>query len=79
MVDVNEERLLRELTPAGGPCLPPEVQLQAGSAMNYLIAPAQRDGDLRTDVTMGDVELLLTHAPTAQTPLWKWRCAVRWF
>ncbi|MFJ6088189.1 helix-turn-helix domain-containing protein [Streptomyces sp. NPDC092369] len=67
VVDANEERLLRELGPAGGPCLPPEVQLQAESAMNYLIAAAHRDGDLRADVTMSDVELLLTHAPTAQT------------
>ncbi|MFJ5260035.1 helix-turn-helix domain-containing protein [Streptomyces sp. NPDC088387] len=68
VVDVNEERLLRELSPAGGPCLPPEVQLQAQSVTKYLIAAAHRDGDLRPDVTVSDVELLLTHAPTALTP-----------
>jgi AcrR family transcriptional regulator len=69
VVDIKEERLLRELSPADGPCLPPEVQDQAEATIEFLVASAHRDGDLRADVTASDVTLLLTSSPGPRAPL----------
>ncbi|MEW1779488.1 helix-turn-helix domain-containing protein [Streptomyces sp. NPDC086777] len=68
VVDIKEERLLRELTLTDGPCLPPEVQSHAESTIAFLVASAHEDGDLRADVTANDLTLLLTNSPGPQTP-----------
>ncbi|EPD57816.1 TetR/AcrR family transcriptional regulator [Streptomyces sp. HGB0020] len=68
VVDIKEERLLRELTPADGPCLPHEVQSQAETTIDFLVSAAHEDGVLRADVTANDLILLLANSPGTQTP-----------
>ena len=41
---------------------------RAQSALQTLVAAAQADGSVRTDLTMDDVYLLLSNAPASQTP-----------
>ncbi len=68
VVDMGQERLLREAVAGlAGESLR-EIQERATHSLEALVAAAHRDRTLRPDVTVDDVALLLTTSPGAGTP-----------
>jgi AcrR family transcriptional regulator len=68
VVEAGTERLLRELSPAPGACLPDDVVARARDAVQHLISAAHRCGALSPDVSVDDLFLLLGTSPGFDVP-----------
>jgi AcrR family transcriptional regulator len=68
VVETGTERLLRELSPAPGACLPSDVDRRSREAVERLIVAAQARGAISPDVSVDDLFLLLSTSPGFDVP-----------
>ncbi len=68
VVDMGQERLLREAVADLGSEALHDIQRDATRALAGMIAAAHAEGTLHPDVTVDDVTLLLASSPDARTP-----------